>query len=89
MWLSRRFAMEIKTPFKFRVQIVTQQSKSVIIKDRRCFVNKQQAIAYYNEKASELLAEEILYFSSRKKATDKFQEVERYEIGEEKRVLEA
>jgi len=50
---------------------------------------KGDAEKYFDRMKNSVVPGEILFLEERKKATDPFQEVDRYEINREKRVLEA
>ena len=81
--------MAFNIPFKYRVQIVRNEKENKLIKNRTCFMIKGDTEKYFNRTKASVVPGEILFLEERKKATDPFQEVGRYEISEEKRVLEA
>lgn len=84
--------MEINIPFKFRIQVLKGYTEEgfKIIRDRACFIRKEDAEKYFDRMKSSVISGEILFLESRKTAKNSFKEVEKYEGGEEKkRILEA
>lgn len=70
--------MSFNMPFKFRVQAIKFEKGNKIIRNRTCFMIKGDAEKYFNRMKASVIPGEILFLDERKKATDPFQEVDRY-----------
>ena len=82
--------MGINIVFKYRVQIfVKYEGESRIIRERFCFMRKEDAIRCFNRKKILVEIGEVLFLEYRSSGTDKFREVDRYEVSEKKELLEA
>jgi len=82
--------MGINIVFKYRVQIfVRYEGDSRIIRERFCFMRKEDAIRCFNRKKNLVETGEVLFLEYRSSGTDKFREVDRYEVSEKKELLEA
>jgi len=82
--------MGINIVFKYRVQIFCgYKGDCRIIRERFCFMRKEDAIRCFNRKKILVETEEVLFLEYRSSGTDKFREVDRYEIDKKKELLEA